>query len=119
MSKAGCLKNRGKYDEAIATYDKAIEMKGDYYLIPYNRGVAFFSLKKYEEAQKCFDRTIELNKSYAPAYFNKGSIYIELDKVKEAYEMFTKANELDPNDNDIKEQLSYCKLKIKSEKTTI
>ena len=46
MSKAVCLKNRGKYDEAIATYDKAIEMKGDYYLIPYNKGVALFSLKK-------------------------------------------------------------------------
>lgn len=54
MSKAVCLKNRGKYDEAIATYDKAIEMKGDYYLIPYNKGVALFFIKEIRRSSEMF-----------------------------------------------------------------
>jgi len=39
-----------RYDEAIASYDKAIEIKPDDYEAWKNRGKALYQLSRYDEA---------------------------------------------------------------------
>ena len=49
-----------KYEEAIASYDKAIAIKPDYHEAWYNRGFALGRLKKYEEAIASYDKAIAI-----------------------------------------------------------
>jgi len=50
----------GKYDEAIKRYDKAIEIKPDYYVAWTNRGNSLNEIKKYKDAIESYNKAIEL-----------------------------------------------------------
>ena len=66
-----------KYDEAIADYTKAIELKpadADAYR---NRGITYNILQKYEEAIKDWKKAIELKPDY------KSKLQEWIDKAKE------------------------------------
>ena len=58
-------------EEAISSYDRAIEIKPDYAEAYYNRGNAFQELKCVEEAISNYDRAIEIKPDYAEAHWNK------------------------------------------------
>ena len=62
----------GRYEEAIADYDKAIGLDPKYAPAYNNRGNAYYDLGQYEEAIADYDRAIALNPEYADAYTNKG-----------------------------------------------
>ncbi|HEX5519266.1 MAG TPA: tetratricopeptide repeat protein, partial [Candidatus Nitrosocosmicus sp.] len=62
----------GSYNEAIACYDKAIELNPDYADAYNNKGISLYYLGSYNEANTCYDKAIELNPDYADAYNNKG-----------------------------------------------
>jgi tetratricopeptide (TPR) repeat protein len=47
---------RGEYQEAIASYDRAIALEGYNPNIWYNKGLALSSLGRYEEALYCYHR---------------------------------------------------------------
>lgn len=51
----------GRYEEALAAYDKALEIKPDFHLAWYNRGNALGSLERYEEALISYDKALEFN----------------------------------------------------------
>ena len=57
-----------QYTEAIADYDKAIELDPKLAPAYMNRGVAKYNLKQYSEAIADYDKAIELDPDYAPAY---------------------------------------------------
>ena len=49
-----------KYEEAIASFDKAIEIKPKFADVWSSKGDALRRLKKYEEAVASFDKAIEI-----------------------------------------------------------
>ena len=51
-----------EYEEAIASFDRAIESKSDRSEAWYGRGVALSALGRNEEAVASFDRSIEIDK---------------------------------------------------------
>ena len=53
--------NKKDYQEAIAGYDKAIELNPKDVRAYYNRGNAKYELKQYQEAIADYDKAIELN----------------------------------------------------------
>ena len=72
-----------RYEEAIAAYDKAIEIKPDYSLAMLYRGDTLIRLKRYEEAIASYDKAIEANGDWsilepAHAWFGKGYALNEL-----------------------------------------
>ena len=107
-NKGIALMNQTRYDEAIQSFDKAIEYykntKGNDLNLArswYNRGIAFMNMTKYNEAIQSFDKAIEYYKnikeidpSLALAWYNKGLAFDALDKTTEANAAFTKANVL-------------------------
>ena len=62
-----------QYKEAIADYDKAIELNPKDADTYYNRGAAKNHLKQHKEAIADYDKAIELDPKDADAYYNRGS----------------------------------------------
>jgi len=93
---ARALERLGRYDEALPSLDRTIELKPDNANAWNNKGVTLERLGRYNEALLCFDRTIELKPDNANAWNNKGVTLTRLNMVKEAESCFAKANEINP-----------------------
>lgn len=56
--------NQGQYNQAIADYDKAIELDPKYVFAYNNRGIAYYSQGDYQRAIADYDKAIELDQMY-------------------------------------------------------
>ena len=64
------LYDAGKYEEAIASFDKALEIKPKFADVWNSKGDALRGLKKYEEAVTSYDKAIEADPKDAIAWMN-------------------------------------------------
>ena len=53
------LSNLGRNEEAIASYDRALQIKPDDHEALNNRGIALGKLGRYEEAINSYDKALE------------------------------------------------------------
>ncbi|MEG4282183.1 CHAT domain-containing protein, partial [Microcoleus sp. A006_D1] len=90
----------GKYEEAIASYDKALEIKPDKHEAWYNRGIALRNLGKYEEAIASYDKALEIKPDKHEAWNNRGLALYKLGKFEEAIASYDKALEFKPDDHE-------------------
>ncbi|WP_016865046.1 tetratricopeptide repeat protein, partial [Fischerella muscicola] len=58
-----------EYEAAIASYDKAVEIKPDYQEAWFMRGIALFQLGRYEEAIASYDKAVEIKPDYQEAWY--------------------------------------------------
>jgi serine/threonine-protein kinase len=83
--------------EAIAAYEKAVEIN-PYYWYNYNfLGVACFRLGEGDKAVIAFKRVTELAPDWADGYNNLGGAYFQQGKWREAVEAYRRSLALDPN----------------------
>ena len=85
----------GDFIGAIASYDRALEIKPDYHEAWYNRGIALDNLGRFEQAIASYDRAIKINSNYANAYYNKACCYGLQNNVELAIENLQSAINLD------------------------
>ncbi len=64
----GCYRNTGQYEEAIASYKKALLLKPNYLIALYGMGFTYSALGQYEEAITTFKKVIHLNPNYINAH---------------------------------------------------
>ena len=91
------LHNLGRYEEALASYDKALELKADYHNAWDNRGTALGNLGRYEEALASYNKALELNPDYHIAWNNRGVVLDKLGRNEEAIASYDKALKLKPD----------------------
>lgn len=84
----------GNIGEAIASYDKALEVRPDLYGVWFNRGNALSDLGRLEEAIASYDKVIELNPNIHEAWYNRGNALYNLGRIDEATASYNKAQEL-------------------------
>lgn len=85
---AGSLFGEKKLDEAIKSYNQAIESsleinnenlveksKNNIVKIHYSKGLALYKVKDYDNALTAFEEAIEADGSYFKAYYRKGLVY--------------------------------------------
>ena len=65
----------GNYTQAIADFNRAIEIDPRFGEAYNNRGTAYGSLGNYTQAIADFNRAIEINPRYGKAYYNRGFAY--------------------------------------------
>ena len=82
------MMNYGKFDEAEAAFDKAIQYDKNNYEAYYLRGCVKINEKKYKDALADLERAIELKPDYADAYFNIGRVYFLLKDEEKACEYY-------------------------------
>ncbi|MEQ8542244.1 MAG: tetratricopeptide repeat protein [Coleofasciculus sp. D1-CHI-01] len=92
-----CLSNLQRYEEALVSCDKAIELAPNYAPVWVLRGTMLYCIERYEEAFASCYKAIELNPTYAPAWCNRGAMLYNLKRDQEALVSYEKAIELDPN----------------------
>ena len=95
---AEVLNNRGatlrelkRYDEALASYDRALSLRPDYADAFYNRGVTLQELKRFDEALASYDHALTLRPDFAEALNNRGSALRELNRFDEALASYDRA----------------------------
>ena len=103
VRRANILNDRGvakwrlkKTKEAIADFNKSIELFPDYAIVYNNRGNALMDLGEAAQATLDFTRAIELAPGYGAAYSNRGNALLALGRKEEALKDFRKAVQLMP-----------------------
>ena len=87
---------RDDYD-AIAYYDKAIELNPDFADAYFKRGCVNAELMNYCLAIPDFDKAIELNPDFADAYFHRGCAKGSLEQIADALADFNTVIHLNPD----------------------
>jgi hypothetical protein len=102
------LAESGLYEEAIASFDRAIEAKPDFFAAWASKGDALLSVDRPEEAIVSFDRAIELSAAatsasagatgtaLAATWAGKGNALANLGRAEEAIASFDQALEIEP-----------------------
>ncbi|MFN6440364.1 MAG: CHAT domain-containing protein [Nostoc sp. DedSLP01] len=91
------LGNFGRFEEAIASYDKAIQLKPDDYSAWNYRGLALANLGRFEEAIASYDKAIQLKPDYYSAWYNRGNALNNLGRLEEVIASYDKAIQLKPD----------------------
>ncbi|MDR9894100.1 tetratricopeptide repeat protein [Aetokthonos hydrillicola Thurmond2011] len=86
-----------EYEAAIASYDKAVEIKPDYHQAWFNRGFALGELRRNEEAIASYDKAVEIKPDYHQAWNNRGFALRQLRRYEEAIASYDKAVEIKPD----------------------
>ncbi|WP_119303875.1 tetratricopeptide repeat protein [Dongia deserti] len=89
------LVGKGRYDEAIAEYNRSIALKPTartYYL----RGIAHRWKSENEAAISDFDQAIAMEPDFADAYFSRGLANFELGKLDIALDNYDEAIRINP-----------------------
>lgn len=96
--------NAGKYDLAIADYNKAIELNPKAVSLYLSRGRAFYGKKDYASAAADYSLAIEINPE-SIVYFIRGDSYEKMGDLPKAVSDYQKAAELDAGNESAKNNL--------------
>ncbi len=86
----------GRYEEAVAGYDRAIALEPRRAASHVNRGLALQHLGRYEDALASYDAAVALDPSSADAQTDRGTALENLGRIEEALASYGAAVALDP-----------------------
>lgn len=103
------LYNKGLYQDAIDSYNKAIDINSRYSVAYNNRGLAEEKIKRKKSARTSYKKALEITPLYVDASYNYGRLMININR-KTARRLFTKVIELSPDSKMGKSSEEYLKL---------
>jgi tetratricopeptide (TPR) repeat protein len=83
-----------RYEEAVISYEKALEYNPNRQSVWFNLGVVLGKLKRYEEAIASYDRALELAPDDNNAWNNRGAALFNLGRYEEAIANYKKGLEI-------------------------
>ncbi|CCQ51184.1 TPR domain protein, putative component of TonB system [Crocosphaera watsonii WH 8502] len=89
--------NLGRFEEAITSFEKALEIKPDYYSAWHNRGVALSNLQRFNEDIASYDKALQLKPDLHQAWYYRGNTLGNLRRLDEAIASYDKALQLKPD----------------------
>jgi len=91
------LFNLGRNEEAITSFNKAIEIKPDDHQAWMNWGLALGNLERYEEAIAYFDKALEIKPDFHEAWHSRGVALFSLRRNEDAIASFDKSLDIKPD----------------------
>ena len=86
---------KGKYDQAILCFNKAIKLNSKCAPAYCNRGTCYYEKGDYDKAILDFTKGLELNPKILGAYFNRAAAYYQKQEYDKAWEDVHKAQLMD------------------------
>lgn len=96
-SRAQLHDSRGKWDESIPMYQRAVELYPEFVVAHYNLGIALGKDKRFDDAKEALTEAIKLKPDFAAAYTARGDIDAGASDYDAAVRDFSKALELYPD----------------------
>jgi len=96
INRGAALRELKRYDDALASFDHAINLNPSHAESHNNRGAILQIIKRYEDALESYDRAIALRPDYANAHFNRGSVLKSMNRHAEALASLDSAISLIP-----------------------
>ena len=87
---------KGKPEEAIRYYRKALKMHPKFALAYNNLGIAYDNLGRYDDAIAAYKKAIKFDPNFVKAYNNLAIVYAKKGMYKDALSALKRALELDP-----------------------
>ena len=87
----------GRLDEAIAEYQRALQISPDYTLAADNLGNALLQKGSVGDAVLLFQKVLRIDPDYADAHLSLGNVLLKVGEVDKAADQFIKALQLQPN----------------------
>ena len=87
--------HKGDYDNFIADFNRAIQIKPNNVYPYYSRGVVHLGNGDYDLAISDFNKSISLNPDFAEAFFSRGAVYREKGQYNHSIADYTKAIQLE------------------------
>ena len=98
---------QGSYQDALRSFDRAIDTDSSIAETYVNRGASLVALKRWAEGVEALDAGLKLDPNEAEkAYYNRAIAHEELGNVRGAYFDYLKASELSPEWEQPRMQLS-------------
>ncbi len=91
LDEAMKLDDLGKYEEAIATYKKVIELAPNWEAPYYDMGISYDNKKDYQTSRKLYEKAVELAPNYGTAWERLGTVCHDLKDLDAAERAHKKA----------------------------
>lgn len=88
---ANTLYELNRYDDALRSYQQALDIRNDYPEAWHGKGKTLFALKRDREALGAYERAIQLAPDFTAAWGDRGLVLARLKRYKEAIAAFDKA----------------------------
>jgi protein O-mannosyl-transferase len=102
------LVQKGKVDEAIINFQKALKIKPDYADTHNNLGTALLQKGNVDEAIVHYQKALEIKPDFMLACYNLGNCLIQKGSVDEAIIQYQKALQIKPDCAEAYNNLGYC-----------
>ena len=97
QERANDLYRKGKFNQAIILYQKAMDRGADPSAISFNIANSYYQMEKYPESAAAYRRAVDYtNGKFAPAVFNMASVYFRLKQYPECIAAYHRALKLEP-----------------------
>jgi len=87
-----------RYEDAIAVYDKAIQLDPDLYEAWFGKASSLVVQQHYDDALEAYDQALNLKSDSVEAWFGKGTVLRKLQRWDDAIAAFEQASSLKPED---------------------
>lgn len=101
-----------RLDEAIAAYQRAIDIQPNYADAYYNLALALTKAKRIEQATNVYHALLTLVPGHAGAHFHYGCLLMQQEKYLEAVEQFSFLDREHPNHFETQTNLATCHLQL-------
>lgn len=91
FGKADALTALELYPEAIAAYDRVIELETDDYPSWYKKGNVLRKVNRQEEALQAYQKAIDLSGGFSEVWHNRGVIFYDQNKDEEAINAYSRS----------------------------
>src|SRR5262249_17885296 len=102
----------GRFDEALASYDRAVVLNPGYAKAFNDRGITLHGLGLLEAALASYDRAIELEPASAIAHNNRATILTALKRLDESLSGYELSVALKPDYSEAHFNLALARLRI-------